>query len=102
MEIGASRQWQEAFPEEGGRTPAVRCSCLSGNRDFNLYNVILNPVNDIFVDARFIRKSVKGQMMFPGIAEDFLISFRDTAPFPFMEGSQVCALWHDVQPSLVW
>ena len=34
-----------------------------GNRDFNLDDIILNFVNDIFIDAHFIRISMKGQIV---------------------------------------
>ena len=40
--------------------------------------------------------------MFPGIAKDFLVAFRQTAPCPFVESPQVSACGRDVQAGLVW
>nr|WP_304577262.1 hypothetical protein [uncultured Acetatifactor sp.] len=37
---------------------APGCACLSDDRNLDLHNGILNLVNDIFIDAHFIGKSV--------------------------------------------
>lgn len=36
----------------------------SGNRDFNLDDIILNSVNDIFINTHFISISMKHQIVF--------------------------------------
>ena len=56
------------------------------NGDFNLYNIIFNPVNDIFIDAHFIRKVMEFQIVFPGKCENLFIPPGKFIPIPFMEG----------------
>lgn len=58
---------------------------LPKDRDFNLDDIILNPVNDIFIDAHFIGKPMGRQAMSPGIIKDFPVPFGDFIPIPFME-----------------
>ena len=77
------------MPDESGGTLDVKQPDSFGDRDFDLYNVILDPVNDIFVDAHFVGKSVECQLMFFCIIKDFLIPLRDAVPFSFMESPQV-------------
>ena len=67
----------------------IEKNLLSCNRDFNLHNVILDPVDNIFIDTCLIGKSMEGQMMFPGIAEDFPVPLRNAVPLPFMKSSDV-------------
>ena len=45
------------------------------NRNFNLHNVIFNPVNDIFIYAHLIGKSAECQVMFFCKCENFFVAF---------------------------
>ena len=89
------------MPDESGGTLDVKQPDSFGDRDFDLYNVILDPVNDIFVDAHFVGKSVECQLMFLCIIKDLLIPLRDAVPFSFMESPQIFTLWHDMQSGLI-
>ena len=71
------------------------------NGDFNLHNVIFNPVNDIFIDAHFIGKSMEVQVMLSCIIKNFLIPLWDAVPFPFIESPQVFSAGHDMQTGLI-
>lgn len=56
------------FHENSGCMPAATSrlnarTLIFGNRDFNLNDIILNLVNDIFIDAHFIRISMKSQFV---------------------------------------
>ena len=61
----------------------------SGNGDFDLYDVILNPVDDVFIDAHFIGKSVKCQTLFFCIVEDFHVSLWYFIPVSLVESPQI-------------
>ena len=45
----------------------IPISRLLPNGNFNLHNIIFNAVNDGFIDAHFIRKSMERQAMLLGI-----------------------------------
>lgn len=75
---------------------------LSVNGDFNLHNIILNPVNDIFINAHFIGKSMEVQFMLFCIIKNFLIPLWNSVPFPFMKSPQVFPTGYDMQTGLIW
>ena len=56
-------------------------------RNFNLHNIILNPVNDRFIDSHFIGKSMRSQAVFFGKGKNLFISLGNGIPVPFVEGS---------------
>lgn len=87
----------------GGRSGTFNVKQLDsfGDRDFNLHNIILNPVNDIFINAHFIGKSMEVQLMLSCKSKDFLIPLWNSVPRPFMESPQVFSAGHDVQTGLI-
>ena len=66
----------------GGRSGTFNVKQLDsfGDRDFNLHNIILNPVNDIFINAHFIGKSMEVQLMLSCKSKDFLIPLWNSVP----------------------
>lgn len=74
---------------------------LPANGDFNLHNIILDSVNDIFIDAHLVGKSMKVQLMLFCKSENFLIPPWNTVPCPFMESPQIFPAGHDVKARLI-
>lgn len=65
--------------------------------DFNLYNIILDLVNDGFIDSFFVRKARQGKAMAFGIIKDCLIPHGNPFPAAFVERSQVKTFGLDVE-----
>ena len=59
---------------------------LGSDRNLDLHDIILNPVNDGFVDAFFIGKTRELQLMLPGIGQDLLVAERKAVPASFEGG----------------
>ena len=75
---------------------------LGSDRNLNLHDIILNPVNDGFVDAFFIGKTRELQLMLPGIGQNLLIAERKAVPASFVKGSQIVSFGLHVQPLCSW
>lgn len=73
-------------------------SRLPKDGNFNLDNIIFNPVNNILVDALFIGKFMKCQAMFFGVIKDLLIPFWHPAPVSSVEGPQIFSAGCDMHP----
>lgn len=74
---------------------------LTKNGYFNLHNIIFHPVDDIFIDAHFVGKSVEYQIMLFGIIKYFLIPFRNPIPTSFMESPQIFSFRGIMKPGLI-
>ena len=74
---------------------------LTKNGYFNLHNIIFHSVDDIFIDAHFVGKSVEYQIMLFGIIKYFLIPFRNPIPTSFMESPQILSVRGVMKPGLI-
>lgn len=61
------------------------------HRDFNLYNVVFDPVNDILIDARLIGKFVECQAVCSGKSKNFFIPPGKSVKGSFVEGLQIAS-----------
>ena len=56
---------------------------------FNLCDIVIEIVNDCFVDTRFIRIPRQRESLLIGISKDFFISARQLIPTAFTESPQI-------------
>ena len=88
--------WREWFSGRMGEEVGSQY----GNLD--LYNIIFDPVNDIFIDSFFIGKPRQGQVMRSGKGKDCLILKWDIVPVSFVETSDIVYARLNMQPGFLW
>ena len=89
-----------SFPDIEKRTELPRGSlrqALSEDRDFYLYNVVLDSVDDSFIDAHLIGESVERQIAVFRICEKRFVAPGDSGQVALVESSQVSAAGSQVQ-----